>query len=58
MTDEELKLAKNIGKQMSSKILCPRQCIEEQVLSVYGDMEDTLFCPHCGLDIEIVVKNL
>lgn len=58
MTDEELKLAKHIGEQMSGKILCPRQCIEGQRLSTYGDMEDTLFCPHCELDVEIVVKNL
>lgn len=64
MTDEELKLAKNIGEQMSGKILCPRKCNWlcgedlKQELSTYGDMEDTLFCPHCELDVEIVVKNL
>lgn len=64
MTDEELKLAKNIGEQMSGKILCPRQCNRIydsstwQALSTVGDMEDTLFCPHCELDVEIVVKNL
>lgn len=58
MTDEELKLAKDIGEQMSNRILCPRRCIETQTLSTYGDMEDTLFCPHCELDVDIVVKNL
>jgi hypothetical protein len=50
-------LAKNIGEQMSGKILCPRECVEGQMLSTYGDEEDCLFCPHCELDVEIVVKN-
>lgn len=58
MNAEELKLAKNVGEQMSDKILCPRRCLEEQKLSTYGDFEDQLFCPHCELDVEIVVKNL
>lgn len=56
MTDEELALAKNIGTQMSGKILCPRECVEGQELSAYGDFEDQLFCPHCEMYVEIVVK--
>lgn len=56
MTDEELRLAKRIGEQMSGKILCPRECVEGQELSTFGDFEDQLFCPHCEMEIEIVVK--
>lgn len=56
MTDKELQLARDIGEQMSDKILCPRACVEGQALSTYGDMEDRLFCPHCEMDVEIVVK--
>ena len=56
MSDEELKLAKNIGEQMSGKILCPRKCVEGQELFTYGDFEDRLFCPHCEMDVRIVVK--
>jgi hypothetical protein len=55
MSDEELKLAKNIGEQMSNKILCPRECVEGQALSTSGDMEDRLFCPHCEMEVQITV---
>lgn len=56
MNNEELQLAKNIGEQMNSKILCPRECVVGQELSTFGDFEDQLFCPHCELEVEIVVK--
>lgn len=58
MTDMELKLAKDIGSQMSGKILCPRKCCgtdDPQELSTYGDFEDKLFCPHCEMDVQITV---
>lgn len=55
MNVEELALAKNIGEQMDGKILCPRECIVGQMLSTVGDFEDQLFCPHCEMDVEIVV---
>lgn len=57
MSTEELALAKNIGEQMSGKILCPRECVEGQTLSVFGDFEDTLFCPHCEMEVEIIAKE-
>jgi hypothetical protein len=57
MTDEELALAKDIGEQMSGKILCPRKCVDGQTLSVFGDFENQLFCPHCEMEIELVVKE-
>jgi hypothetical protein len=53
---EELRLAKQIGEQMSDKILCPRECVDGQTLSVFGDWEDSLFCPHCEMEVDIVVK--
>jgi len=53
---EELQLARNISEQMNGKILCPRACFEGQCLSTYGDFEDQLFCPHCEMDVEIIVK--
>lgn len=56
MTDEELRLAKNIGEQMSGKILCPRECVQGQTLSTFGDGEDSLFCPHCEMEVDIIVK--
>ena len=56
MNDEELRLAKNIGEQMSGKILCPRECVEGQELSVFGDFEDSLFCPHCEMEVTLTVK--
>lgn len=56
MDDEELRLAKNIGEQMSGKILCPRQCVEGQELSTFGDFENQLFCPHCEMEVDIVVR--
>jgi hypothetical protein len=56
MTDEKLRLAKQIGEQMSGKILCPRECVDGQTLSVFGDWEDSLFCPHCEMEVDIVVK--
>lgn len=55
MSDSELQLAKNIGEQMSGKILCPRNCVEGQQLSVFGDFEDQLFCPHCELEVRLQV---
>lgn len=60
MTETELTLAKDIGEQMSHKILCPRKCCGEddpQELSTYGDRENRLFCPHCEIDIHIIVKD-
>jgi len=56
MSDTELQLAKNIGTQMSDKILCPRECVDGQALSTFGDFEDGLFCPHCELEVSITVK--
>jgi hypothetical protein len=56
MNDEELKLAKNVGEQMSGKILCPRECVEGQTLSTFGDFEDQLFCPHCEMEVHLTVK--
>lgn len=56
MTAVELELAKNIGEQMSGKIICPRKCIAGQELSAYGDYEDMLYCPHCEMEVEITVR--
>jgi hypothetical protein len=56
MNKEETRLAKNIGEQMSGKILCPRECVDGQTLSTFGDFEDTLFCPHCEMEVQITVK--
>lgn len=69
MSTIELQLkAKNyaieIGKQLNSKIICPRCRMdgwaddEQQTLSTYGDFEDMLFCPHCELDLNLEVRNL
>lgn len=58
MTGEELQLAKNIGEQMTGKILCPRECVEGQTLSTFGDSEGSLFCPHCEMEVDIVVKYI
>lgn len=55
MSGEELALAKDIGNQMDSKILCPRRCVEGQYLCTYGDDPQELFCPHCELDVRIEV---
>lgn len=52
----EQKAAVNIGEQMSGKILCPRACVEGQELSTFGDWPWLLFCPHCELEVEIIVK--
>lgn len=57
MNAHELALAKKIGEQMDGKILCPRECVEGQTLSVFGDFEDTLFCPHCEMEVTLVVKE-
>ncbi len=56
MSDQEVRWAKEVGKQMDGKILCPRKCIEGQELSVFGDFEEELFCPHCEVVIQITVK--
>ncbi len=61
---KEEQYAKDIGNQLSGKIICPRCRVdnwtdeEQQTLSTYGDFEDCLFCPHCEMDLELTVKNL
>lgn len=53
--EKDLLLAKHIGRQMDGQILCPAGCIYGQHLSTYGDFEDTLFCPHCDIDVKIEI---
>ena len=67
MTEKELKIARNLGKQVAKGniLYCP-YCKEEstleynnendQDLSSFGDYEETLFCPHCELTVELAVK--
>lgn len=63
VTTEEA-YAFDIGKQLSGKIICPRcrneawKDEDQQTLSTYGDFENTLFCPHCELDLHLRVSNL
>jgi rubredoxin len=54
---EEIKLAKNFGEQISGKIYCPNCSTEKdkQLIYVFGDCEDSLFCPHCELTINLTV---
>lgn len=58
ITQEEENWAKNVGTQMNGVILCPRQCTQGQTLSTYGDDEANLFCPHCDLQVEVIVQDL
>ena len=58
MTPEEL--LKNIGEQISKtqKVLCP-DCMKDKIvqpLHTVGDSENELFCPHCDLSIEIIIR--
>lgn len=61
-----IAITKAIGAQIARKeILCPvcaeddklvvPECVLEQTLSVYGDREYILFCPHCELTLELTV---
>ena len=61
---EAIEFALDIGKQLHGKVICPRCRVdswpdeEQQTLSTYGDFEDTLFCPHCELDLHLRITNL
>ena len=47
---------KNIVKQMNNSILCPRCSLaywEDQPLARLGDYPETLFCPHCNLEVNV-----
>lgn len=65
MTNAELNYAKNLGKQVAKgKILYCPLCKgkltldynkQDQDLSSWGDHENTLFCPHCDTNIDLVV---
>ncbi len=61
MTHKEIAIAlgKNVG--LGRPLLCP-QCSPdsmdgEQPMSSWGDYEDTLFCPHCDLTVELKVTS-
>lgn len=62
MTAEEIKIARAITAQMG-KVLCP-VCSDledessplKQELAAYGNFEETMFCPHCDLDVNIIVR--
>ena len=64
MSEEELNIAREIGKKVGLgliKIECPI-CTNEppregQLLSSYGDQEELLFCPGCGLGIFLKVMG-
>ena len=64
VNSKEQEYAKDIGKQLNGKIICPRCRMdgwpdsEQQTLSTYGDFEDILFCPHCELDLNLEIRNL
>lgn len=57
-----IEIAINLGKQIaaSQKILCPVCSPEamdgEQPMSAFGDFENTLFCPHCDMTVELDVE--
>ena len=44
---------------------CPKCYVTEklegkpflQQMSSIGDHEDTLFCPHCGMEIDLIVRD-
>ncbi len=66
MGNSELNYAKNLGKQIAKGgiLFCPL-CKEEltlnygpddQDLSSWGDYENTLFCPHCDTNIDLIVS--
>jgi hypothetical protein len=50
---ENVRLMRVIGKQVAigEALHCPL-CID-QLLSSIGDREEILFCPHCGLELEL-----
>ena len=56
-------IAIRIGKQLDGKIICP-QCYDDgginkgQMMCCYGDYEDELFCPHCGMTLRLEVTSL
>ena len=59
MTNNEIAIAigKNVG--LGKPLLCPLcspDCMDgEQPMSSIGDFEDELFCPHCGLVVDLRV---
>lgn len=66
MTDPELNYAKNLGMQVAKGdiLFCPL-CKEkltldynsdDQDLCSWGDVENTLFCPHCDTNIDLIVS--
>ena len=61
MTNKEIAIA--LGKQvgLGKALYCPLCSTgikddDEQLMSSMGDYEDTLFCPHCDLYVELKVK--
>ena len=58
MTEDEMNWAKDLGKQidLADNILCPRRCVEGQTMSALGDFEDILWCPHCEIEVRLVVS--
>lgn len=61
----ELEIAKAIGRNvgLGKPLICP-ECSDEgavegegvQLMSSIGDYENLLFCPHCDLRVDLVVK--
>jgi hypothetical protein len=57
MTSQDIAVA--IGKQLSGKgIICPL-CLSngelEQEMFPVGDQEDVLMCPHCDMQVNLVI---
>lgn len=55
---EEIAIAKKIGNSISGKFNCPTCSLPDhpQPIYVLGDFENELYCPHCDMTIELVIK--
>lgn len=59
--DKIIHYAKHIGQQIhdTQNIYCPNCIVVEEIeqpLSVIGDYENELFCPHCELRVYIKIE--
>ncbi len=61
MNEVELKMARDLGKTISMmEVPCPRCAIDEPMLEQdmcsFGDYEEVLFCPHCELEVYMILN--
>lgn len=58
---KDIDIAKDLGRMvgMGMPLVCP-VCVKDkqpnQLISSFGDSAERLFCPHCEMELDIVIR--